>query len=116
MTEPALAVAACGALYAGMTGLCLSMERHYRQVFGHTPGRPKQRLLHYSGWLLLALALVYSVAAWGWTFGPVLWFGMLAGATGLLVILLSYSERTALALAGIGLLVSLIGPLYPASH
>lgn len=116
MSKLVFAVASVGAVYAGMTGLCLSMERHYRQVFKNAPVVSRQRLLYCSGWLLLTLAFVYSLKAWGTTFGPIAWFGLLAAVTGVLVILLSYRDRIALALALLGLAWSLACLLYPVSH
>lgn len=111
MTSLTLAMAVIGASYAGMTGLCLSMERHYKQVFKSAPDILKQRLLYWSGWLLLALAFAYSVAVWGGALGPVAWFGALTAAAGLLVFLLSYRDRIAIAAAAVSLILALTCPV-----
>ena len=93
---PSLALA-----YAGMTALCFAMERHARQLrpagFGRGPAVAALRLL---GVLGLAAAFWTCGMAWGWTMGPVSWFGVLTAAGLLLVFLLPWVPRAA-ALAGL---------------
>lgn len=116
MIKLVLIVATVSTLYAGMAGLCLSMERHYKQLFEKAPDAAKQRLLRWAGWLLLALSFWYSLGAWGNTMGPVAWFGALTAVTGVLVVLVSYRGRTAFTLAAVSLALSLLCPVYLASH
>lgn len=116
MTQFVFVVATISAAHAGMAALCLSMERHYKQVFQRAPHLSIQRLLRGSGWLLLALALAYSIETWGAALGPVAWFGVLTAVTGMWIFLLSYQERIALAIAAASLALSLLYPLYLASH
>lgn len=93
--------------YGGMLGLCLGMERHFKQVWQRTPDPMLRRALRLAGWLGLALSLVASVAAWGWPMGPVGWFGLLSLAGFGLVLLLPYQPRLAawLPLAGASVVV-----------
>lgn len=91
-----LALALC---YAGMAGLCLSMARHYQQVWGGKPGRLARLGLRCAGWLLLALALLPCAAAWGVAVGVVVWLGFLSAGALVLAWLLAYRPRSAAALA-----------------
>lgn len=92
--------------YAGLSGLCLAMDRHHRQVWtGKAPAA--QRGLRLAGWLLLALALWPCILAWGAAVGVVLWLGWLAVGGLLLVLLLPYRPRAAALLAALALLGSL---------
>ncbi|MHA6197384.1 DUF3325 domain-containing protein [Pseudomonas wadenswilerensis] len=88
--------------YSGMLGLCLGLERHYKQVWQRVPGPRLRRALRLGGWLALAGSFAASVAAWGWAMGPIGWFGLISLAGLGLVLLLPYRARTAvwLALAG----------------
>ena len=82
--------------YAGLTGLCLAMERHHEQVFQTRRIPPwRGRLLRAAGWLLLAASLVAAVSDTGWALGIVLWAGSLTAAALLLTVLLPYSPRAA---------------------
>ncbi len=112
MSKLVLVVAIISALHAGMAALCLSMERHYRQLLQRAPGVLPQWLLRGSGWLLLALALVYSIMAWGAALGPVAWFGVLTAVTGLWILLISYQERIALTVAAVSFVLSLLCSVY----
>lgn len=102
-----LALLLGGALcYAGMAALCLSMDRHHRQVWaGTAPAR--QRGLRILGWLLLAVAVWPCIQTWGGPVGVVIWFGLLSAAALLLVLLLPYQPRGAALLMGLTMLGSL---------
>lgn len=93
--------------YAGMAGLSLAMPRHQRQVWPSVALTPSYRkALRGLGAVLLALALLPCIAAWGVSVGTVLWLGYLsAGAMGL-VVLLPYRPRSAALLAGVAVLVA----------
>jgi len=88
--------------YSGMLGLCLGLERHYRQVWQRLPDPWLRRALRLGGWLALAASLALSIAAWGWAMGPIGWFGLISLAGLGLVMLLPYRAKGAvwLALAG----------------
>ncbi|PWB35471.1 DUF3325 domain-containing protein [Pseudomonas sp. SDI] len=101
-----LAIALFG--FAGVAGLCLAMERHYRDLLGHTPSRARRRALEVGGWLLLAVALGLAVAHSGWAMGLVEWFAVLMAGLCLWVFVLPYRPRLMLGLAAASLL---FGPL-----
>lgn len=96
-----------GALcYSGMAALCLSMDRHHRQVW-HRTAPARQRWLHIVGWILLAIAIWPCVRAWGSSVGVVVWFGLLSAAALVLVFLLPYRPKASVWLMGIAVLGSL---------
>lgn len=100
LTTPAAAVLAFALSYAGMAGLCLAMDRHHAQVWKRDASTSARWSLRTLGWLLLAMALVPSVAAWGATVGVVVWLGFLSAGALLLAVLLPYAPRVASVLAG----------------
>lgn len=81
--------------YSGMLGLCLGLERHYRQVWPRVPGPVLRRVLRMGGWLALLGSFAASVAAWGWAMGPIGWCGLLSLAGLGLVLLLPYRAKGA---------------------
>lgn len=85
--------------YSGMLGLCLGLERHYRQVWQGLPGPWLRRLLRLGGWLALLASLAVSVAVWGWAMGPIGGFGLISLAGLGLVMLLPYRAKGAVWLA-----------------
>lgn len=94
--------------YAGFSALCLAMERHHQDLLGHKPSSQRRMQWRVAGWVLLAVSLWVCVATSGWSMGLVRWTAVLMGSAVLLVWLLPYQPRWALALAGAGLL---LGPL-----
>lgn len=88
--------------YSGMLGLCLGVERHFKQVWQRVPGPLLRRGLRLGGWLGLAGSFVASAAAWGWAMGPIGWFGLVSLAGLALVLLLPYRARGAVWLAVAG--------------
>lgn len=81
--------------YSGLLALCLAMPKHYRQVTLHAPTNTVVLLLRIGGWLTLIVSFAVSVAASGWSFGPVEWVSMLAGTGLTLIFLLPYAPRVA---------------------
>lgn len=64
------------AALSGFLVLSQTMARHRARVLA--PVRPPViRWLRVAGFALLSAAFGLSVAAWGWRFGPVAWFGLL---------------------------------------
>lgn len=113
MSVPLAALAAFTLAYAGMTGLSLAMPRHYEQVTGQRvlpSGR--RHFFRILGWLLLILAVVPCIQAWGAAVGVVVWFGFLTAGGLLIILMLPYLPRlAALAAAGttvIGVLILLV--------
>lgn len=101
LTTPTAAVMAFALSYAGMAGLCLAMDRHHAQVWKRDASASTRWGLRTGGLLLLALAIVPSVAAWGATVGVVVWLGFLSAGALLLAGLLPYAPRAASVLAGV---------------
>ncbi|MBF8659443.1 DUF3325 domain-containing protein [Pseudomonas putida] len=88
--------------YSGMLGLCLGLERHFKQAWQRQL-TPRLRLgLRTAGWLTLAGSFAASVAAWGWAMGPIGWCGLNSLAGLALVLILPYQPRLSAYLAMIG--------------
>ena len=92
--------------YGGFTVLCLSMDRHHAEMLGRKPSARRRQAMKLSGWLLQALSLWAAVSSTGWGLGLVEWFAVLMLSALLLVWLMTYRPRLALALAGLSLLAS----------
>ncbi|MCQ2999465.1 DUF3325 domain-containing protein [Pseudomonas syringae] len=88
--------------YSGMLGLCLGLERHFKQIWQRPPSVLFCRLLRVAGWSALAASFATCVFAWGWAMGPVGWFGLISLAGLALVLLLPYAARLSIVIAGIG--------------
>jgi len=86
--------------YAGFSALCLAMDRHHEDVFDRALPRGRRLWLRALGWLGLVLSLAACATAWGWSYGIVEWVGILSLAGLLLIWLLAYRPRAALAAAG----------------
>jgi hypothetical protein len=94
-------VSAFALAYAGMTGLSLAMDRHWRQLraAAYGPAVGERRLARFLGWILLAGSAWLAVIGHGVAAGAVLWLGVLSVAGLVLVMLLSYAPRWAFRLA-----------------
>jgi hypothetical protein len=79
--------------FSGMLGLCLGLERHFKQIWQRAPSPGLRRTLRTAGWLALAASFATCVLAWGWAMGPVGWFGLMSLAGISLVLLLPYAAR-----------------------
>jgi predicted anti-sigma-YlaC factor YlaD len=94
---------------AGFASLCLSMERHYEQVFrSRRIPRRRQLVSRWAGWALIVLSLLPVVLQQGWGFGLVWWAGVLHAAALLLALTLTYAPRLVLAWAAAPLPVLLL--------
>ncbi len=80
-----------GVAFAGFGALCLSMERHARQLLGAVPGQVWQLIAAVSGWGLLTLSLVLSLMHYSISVGLTAWFGFLAMAATSIGLLLTYA-------------------------
>lgn len=85
--------------FAGLTAVCLAMNRHHRQVWHRPATAQRAWLLRSAGTCLLAASLLASTAAAGVPRGIVAWFGILPLAALALIVLLPFSPRTAGVLA-----------------
>lgn len=97
-----------GLSFAGLTALCLSLNRHHAEIFDRRVERRAVLRLRAFGWAALAVSLFVAGAWEGWAFGPVQWFGALTGAAVGLVLLLSYRPRYVAPAALTALLVAAV--------
>lgn len=95
--------------YAGMLGLCLGMERHWKQLgSARLPGFVR-RLCRPLGIGLLGLSIYTSSFVWPGGMALVGWFGLISLGGLALLMLLPYAPRLALWLpVGGGLIYGLI--------
>ena len=89
-----------GLTFGAFTALCLAMDRHQRDVFGHRLPPRRARALRWAGWLLLAASLPVCLLAGGGGLGVVRWCGALTLAAALLVVLLAFVPRAVVAAGG----------------
>ena len=92
--------------YGGFTALCLSMDRHHAELLGRKSSARRRKTFKLSGWVLLAFSLWAAVSQTGWGLGLVEWCAVLMLSALLLVLLMPYRPRLALALAGLSVLAS----------
>ncbi|NBV16265.1 DUF3325 domain-containing protein [Janthinobacterium sp.] len=87
--------------YAGLSALCLAMDRHYADLHGRgaEPPAPLRRRLQWTGSLALAAALAWAMHLAGGGYGLVYWVGSLTGCGLLLIWLLPYAPHQAMRLA-----------------
>jgi Protein of unknown function (DUF3325) len=85
--------------YAGLTAVCLSMERHYRLVWGQTPSVAAATALRVLGFVVLCVSVVPAVSSWSAAIGVIAWFGFMTLAALPLIFLLPYAPRVAAGLA-----------------
>ncbi|EJN35548.1 hypothetical protein PMI35_00098 [Pseudomonas sp. GM78] len=97
--------------YPGFMALCLSMDRHHAELLGRKPPRCLRLGLKLVGGILLTLSLWAAVSVTGGGLGLVEWCAVLMLSALLLVLLLPYRPRLALALAGASLLASPIAAM-----
>ena len=84
--------------FAGMVTLAFAMERHHEQLTGAMEiSRARSRLLRCAGLLLLAVAAMPCLQAWGFSVGFVAWLGWLSIGALLVVGLISAVARGAAA-------------------
>lgn len=81
-------------LYLAMAAVSLSMERHQEQIAGRMLAAQPTTLWRGGGWLLLALALVPAISAWGTSVGIAAWLGLLTFASLLLGLQLTYVPQS----------------------
>ena len=95
--------------YAGMTGLCLAMDRHYKQATGHHEAPPQQRLtLRLMGSAGLAASLHVCLTGWGQGVGWVVWLGFLTAGALLVIGLCAWRPRLAVGTAALCAATSLL--------
>ncbi|MBV4520297.1 DUF3325 domain-containing protein [Pseudomonas sp. SWRI74] len=92
--------------YGGFTALCLSMDRHHADLLRRKLSSRSRQLFRVAGWLLLSVSLWSALAVTDWALGLVEWFAVLMLSALLLVLLMPYRPRLAVALAWMSLLAS----------
>lgn len=95
-------------IYAGFCCLCLSMSKHYRQVFGAAPSVPMSRLLRWAGWCLLLCSWGGWLLTDGGFIGSLLFIGLLPLAGLPVALLLPYRPRWPMYLASLGVAAGLL--------
>lgn len=88
--------------YAGMLGLCLGMERHWKQLANPRLPAAGRRLCRVLGAALLILAGYAASRVWPGGMAVVAWFGLIALGGLALLMLLPYAPRLALWLPAVG--------------
>ncbi|MBY8824032.1 DUF3325 domain-containing protein [Sphingomonas colocasiae] len=80
--------------WLGFACLCLAMDRHQRDILGRRLSDSASRRLRLTGFAAIALGLATAIAALGWGYGAVLWFGLLTlGAAPIIALLSAWSSR-----------------------
>ncbi|SEI75529.1 Protein of unknown function [Sphingomonas sp. OV641] len=68
-------------------------DDHHHRLTGRRPTPSWKARSRAAAWVMLALAFVAAIAARGWVFGPVLWFGAIMVAAGLVFLALNFGPR-----------------------
>lgn len=98
--------------FSGFAALCLSMDRHHKQVFGEPAPRLDRWMFRLGGWATLAISCVPTVLELGPSIGISLWVTLLSVAGLMVVLLLSYRPRLMVALAFAGPSITLPALLF----
>lgn len=96
--------------YAGLTALCLAMDRHHRQVWERTPVARQRILLRSMGWTLLAASLMVCSYGFGWSIGLVIWCAALTAALAVLIPVMTYRNRLAPHAAAVAAVLACVLP------
>ncbi|OZI74214.1 DUF3325 domain-containing protein [Bordetella genomosp. 12] len=81
--------------YAGFTALSMAMDRHFEDVFDRPLSVGLRRSLRLGGTLALAVSLLLCARLHGWSYGSVLWIGMLSLSGLVLIWIMTYRPRLA---------------------
>lgn len=101
--------------YSGFTALCLSLDRHHRDLFQSSPDARRRLLLRSAGWLLLLLSL-FAATGSGRSVDIVFWFGLTMATALSLVLLLTYAPRFSTGAAVLAVPVALLAWLAEGLH
>lgn len=88
--------------YAGMLGMCLGKERHWKQLVNPRAPVLLRRLCVPVGVLLLGLAVYAATRVWPGGMALVGWFGLISLAGFALLLLIPYAPRIATGLPVVG--------------
>jgi multidrug transporter EmrE-like cation transporter len=95
--------------FAGFGALCLSMERHARQVLGSIPSPVRRLAAAIVGWSLLLFSLAWAIRHYDTPVGITVWLGILTLAATVVGLLLAYASRSILYLAPGMLALGVVG-------
>jgi len=73
-----------------MTLFCLAMEKHRKLILALDLPRSVQVCLRPLAWSMLIISFYLSIDLYGWSIGPVVFFGMLTGCLLPLILLLTF--------------------------
>lgn len=96
-------------LYSALVALCLSMERHQRQVLSNGRPRLSARWLRLAGFAGLLVSLLECVGYSGTTCSWVDWFCVLAVLGGAVNLALTYRPGTVLPSAKASAVLAVVG-------
>lgn len=82
-----------GLSYLALALFALAKFGHFKDVFKRPPSRWQSRLLNLFAWLLLLISLSSCTHGQGWTYGSILFMGLISVAALLVILTLSYSPR-----------------------
>lgn len=89
-----IGILAAATAWLGFACLCLAMDRHQRDPLGRRLSDSASRTLRLTGFTVIALSLAAAIAALGWGYGTVLWFGLLTlGAAPIVATLSAWASR-----------------------
>lgn len=82
-----------GLSYLSLSLFALAKFGHFKDVFQRPPAKWQTRLLNVFAWALLLLCLVNCASIQGWTYGSILFMGVISFAALFVILTLSYSPR-----------------------
>lgn len=82
-----------GLSYLSLALFALAKFGHCKDVFKRPPSQWQSRLLTLFAWLLLVISLSNCAHGQGWTYGSILFMGIISLAAMLVILTLSYSPR-----------------------
>jgi len=97
--------------YAGMLGLCLAKERHWKQLVNPRVPMSLRQLCAPVGCALLGLAVYVAATVWPSGMAVVAWFGLISLTGFALLMLLPYAPRLAVSLPLAGGLIWAVSAL-----
>ncbi len=97
--------------YAGMLGMCLGKERHWKQLVHPAVPVRLRRLGVPVGGILLGLGVYAAGQVWPGGMALVGWFGLISLTGFVLLLLIPYAPRLATGLPVMGALLWVVGAL-----
>lgn len=99
-------------VFCGFTAISLTIKRHYVDIHGRGEAGPQlSRYLTLGGWTALLIALLAFIAQEQLGNGLMLWFGSLTASGWVLVLMLNYTSRRVIPVAGASLVLAVVAGL-----